>query len=788
VAPPGQQYPTGPAPFGIAISPSGKSLVIADIGAHVGSNINPRPSLTVLEKGASWEVQQLRLSPETGASAGVSTGVAFSAEHSAFVAEGNSGRVALIDLGFGERRRTIDLDQNGFAGSFAGDLTLDPHRDVLYVADPANFRVAIADPRSHRIIASIKAGYLPSALALSPDRRTLYVANAGLFEYHRIPRGTSFPPFELPGDPNARESNSVAVVDVSEPADPKVESFIRTGRPWGDGIHSGSSPSGIVAAADRVYVANAANDSITVIDAHSRRIQSEIPIRIPGLEQLRGILPAGLAFDEKRRWLLVAEAGINAIGVIDTNSGRILGHIPAGWYPTRVLVSGDTVFVANLRGRGVAAGGIEMSRKLEFDGHVLFFTDTHAGSVSIYALPGASELAAYTEFVMRACGFQAMPQQEGTAPEAIRHVVLIVKGLRSFDEILGDLTRASNGEVMAAPALAHLGGRGSADGGHKRLSLQQVNITPNHHAIAEHWAFSDNFYADSDLEAEGHRWLAGSYLKPVTESLLLAGAATDPSADGRPGRIGFPGVSVAPEDTPEQGTIWDHLAAHGISFYNFGEGLNLPGIRASGGSNSFLTDMPIPKVLYDRTFPNWPVLRGQAPDTERAALFVAEIERRFIKTGTDLPQFLYVVLPNDSISQAQPETGYPFPESAVADNDNALGLILEYLSGTPWWKRMVVFVTEAAGGGLDHIDPRRTVLLCAGPWVKRSYVSHTNTSFPGLVKTILAIFHLPSLNLFDRSAADLSDCFTSVPDYTSYQAIPVDRRIYSPASASGVSR
>lgn len=642
IAPVGEQHPTGAGPFALELSPSGKSLVTANIGPG-------DPSLTVIDNANPREVRQLRLEPrpDNDIPVIVSTGLAFSGEHSAFVSEGNSGRVALIDLATGERRRVIDLNESGLRDSFAANLAPDPQHDLLYIADPANLRVAIADTRMRRITDTVKLDFAPSALTLSGDRRSLYIAGAG----------------------------AVAIVDSSDPSHAKVETLIRTSATTEQHSH----PTGILVAGNRLYVSNPANDSIDVIDLDSRRVESEITIRIPGLEQFRGILPGGLAFHERSGWLLVAEAGINAIGVIDTKSGKVLGHIPAGWYPTGVRISRDAVFVTNLRGQGLAP---RLVRR---------------GSVSIYPLPAPNELPAYTEYVLRSCGLKPRPQDPVTVPDGVRHIVLIVKGRRSFDEILGDVTKAGNSAVMGAPGLAHLGSRGYADGGRKRLSLQQVNITPNHHAIARQWAFSDNFYAGD------------SY--------------------------------------PEFGPIWNHLASHGISFEKFEEPPNV-----------------------------------QLPDTEKASQFMAEISQQFVKTGHDLPQLVYIALGNDSISHAEPDSGYSYPESGMADNDNALGQILQYLSKTPWWKEMVVFVTEATGDGIDHVDPARTLLLCTGPWVKRNYVSHINTSFAGLLKTIFAILHVPSLDLFDLSAADLSDCFTRVPDYNSYQALASDTRIYDPGT------
>jgi hypothetical protein len=227
-------------------------------------------------------------------------------------------------------------------------------------------------------------------------------------------------------------------------------------------------------------------------------------------------------------------------------------------------------------------------------------------------------------------------------------------------------------------------------------------VTPNHHAIATEWAFSDNFYLDGDTGPGGQEWMAA----------------------------------------------FGHLLRHGISFYRFGEGFD-----------------------------------PQMADTDRARRFIHEIDEEFGSTNTDLPQFILVQLPNDRRATARPKAGYPYDESYVADNDEALGRILEYLSGTRWWGRMAVFVTESgADGGIDHINRDRTLLLSAGPWARKHYVSHINASFPSLLKTIFRMLGVPPMNLFDASAADLSDCFAPAADLASYHAIPVDPRVYNPRS------
>src|SRR5581483_6955540 len=131
-----------------------------------------------------------------------------------------------------------------------------------------------------------------------------------------------------------------------------------------------------------------------------------------------------------------------------------------------------------------------------------------------------------------------------------------------------------------------------------------------------------------------------------------------------------------------------------------------------------------------------------------------------------------------------PDDGYPYEESFTADNDYALGRIVQFLSGTKWWREMAVLVTEDdAQGGMDHIDAQRTVLMGIGPWVRRGYVSHANSSFPGLLKTIFRLLHLPPLNLYDAAATDLSDLFTAEPDYAPYKLLKVDERLFDPATA-----
>ena len=828
----GHQYVTGPGPFGLAISASGKTLVSANSGPD-------RFSLTVLEldKDGAWQVRQLvapkKKKPKEGEREGddkddqwhsVFMGLAFATEHVVFASEGNSGRVRLVDLATGAAKKIYDLNRDGFADSFTGDLAFDAERGVVYVLDQANFRLVAIDVRKQRVLSSVRLGRLPFALALSPDKRKAYVTNIGMFEYKPVPgvdvhnlreTGLPFPAFGFPspeardgarretarapvdvpglGDPNAREANSLAVVDLSDPAAPKVETFIHTGLAFGEGIDGGSSPSGVVATADRVFVSNGHNDSITVIDPKTNTIAGQIDIRVPGLEKLRGVLPIGMAYDAATGWLLVAEAGINAVGVIDTRQSKVLGHLPAAWFPSRVLIDRQTVYVTNVNGQGTGPNVWQSA----FASGESFIGTFRRGSITSFPMPaleGSAGVTAATESVLDNNGFKPRDEPPASLPSAVKYVVMIVKENRTFDEVFGDIQRLANGSsVMGAPGVARFGQAGHAAGKGDRLSVQRVNVTPNHHALALRWSFSDNFYADSEVSVDGHHWLVGSYPDAWTETSYRASYA-----DGRdfrfptsaPGRLNFAesNSSVHPEEQPEGGTLWHHLARHGVTFRNYGEGFELAGVDEGKGykptGGRFVTNVPMPNPLFQNTSRDYPVFNMNIPDQFRATQFIHEIQEKYVKGGEPFPHFIFIHLPNDHMTQPRPQDGYPYEASYVADNDYALGRIVEFLSHTPWWREMAIFVTEDdAQGGRDHIDAHRTVWMGIGPYFKRGYVSHVNTGFPGMLKTIFRLLGLPPLNLFDAVASDLSDCFTTTPDFDGYQAGKEDARIFDPAAA-----
>ena len=783
----GSQIELGPGAFGLAISPKGL-IGVSETGFERFGVSVLTPHKDGWNQSLLWAVPTDELDPRSRAAKqpdrwqSASYGIAFDSEKSVWIAEGETGKVRLLDAANGAHRKLININSGDFHNSYTADLAIDPVRHILYALDQGNDRLVLIDTVKDTILSSVPTGHMPFTIALSPDRNTVYVANIGIFRYQVLSAPLAFPPIAFPSsDPNTREANSICVINVHDAQKPVVETWIRTGPAIGATVQNGtgqpagiavggSAPTGILAVGNKLYVSNAHSDSISVISVPDYKVLGQIVIRVPWLLPLRGFLPAGMVYDPVTKWLLVAEAGVNAVGVIDTDRNVVIGHLPVGMYPTSIGLADGRVWVVNSRGRG---SGANASRPLQDPDEPRTF---YRGTLTSFTMPAQGDLQKLTATAFAANGFFVENTIAPSMPAGIKHVVLIVKQNRAFDEILGDVGNASNGQVMANVALARYGMHGRADGGGTHFSVKDAAITPNTHAIAKQFAFSDNFYADGDSDVDGHHWLTGVIPDLFTMSGLFGsygGQRHFILDNNSPGRLLFAGTDTAtlPLEIPENGTLWDHLQRNGITFRNFGEGLDVPGLT----DGQYTTNIPMQEVLARNTSRDYPGPSLDIPDQVRADKLIAELGK------TPLPQFTFISLPNDQTGDDRPTGGYPYASSWVADNDFALGRILEYLSHSPWWRETAVFVTEdTAAGGIDLVDAHRTILLAAGPYVRRDYVSHTNVSFPGLLKTIFRILRIPALNLMDQTAAGLGDMFTDEPDYTPYKAVLPEKRIFDP--------
>jgi hypothetical protein len=245
---------------------------------------------------------------------------------------------------------------------------------------------------------------------------------------------------------------------------------------------------------------------------------------------------------------------------------------------------------------------------------------------------------------------------------------------------------------------------------------------------------------------------------------------------------------VLPEDYNEAGALWEHLTRHGVSFYNFGFGTEMPasleqqmfketGIRMS-------VSFPLPKPLFDHTSRIYPTFNMAIPDQYRVDVFEQEMRDRWESGREEFPQLVTMVLPQDHLTDPHPADGYPLRESYMADNDLALGRVMQTLSHGRWWPEMLVIVAEDdPQGGRDHVDAHRSILMLAGPHVRRGYLSPTLASFGSIMRIMFLALAVPPLNQFDATASLPLDFFSATPDATPYDAKPVDRRVFDPGAA-----
>lgn len=837
ITPRGRQLEVAPHPYGLVLSPDGSLAVTANSGVRpfsvsiITDLLSESPKTRQIPKG---------FNTEEGVLESVYMGLAVApGNQTLYVGGGQEGMVVIFDLLADERSGQIEangeFEGRHYEDSYVGDLALSRDGRILYALDQANFRLLVADTESRKLLASIRLGRYPFGLALSPDGQRVYIANVGMFEYSRIEdvdpddaerQGLPYPPFsflskearegvevegyKVPGlgDPNVPESFSVWEVDVSEPAKPRVTAKVKTGVLVGEMVEGipavgGASPNSVAAADRWVFVSNGNNDSISVIDTQKDSVVRTIQIQLDRrLGNLRGIIPFGLALSPDQRRLYVAEAGINAVAVIDTRTGRVLGHIPAGWFPSRLAVSGDgrSLIVANAKGFGSGPnGGPDFTPGPEgtYIGNVM------KGTVSIIPIPDDADLSGETQRVIannfrfeeRATADRngrtdnPIPRspRENTSP--IKHVVFVVKENRTYDEVFGQVEGADG-----LPGLARYGSDVTFSSRDGRLKVEHATVMPNHLALAERYAICDNFYCDSDVSADGHRWLVGVYPNEWVEVNVAAsyGGGREMKFDSSaPGQLAFVGASAAiyPEDYNEAGSIWDHFSRHRVDYFNFGLSVQFATpveddrrFKYSGTRN--VINYPAPAELIEHTSRIFATYNTSIPDQFRVDMFIREYKERWTGKGKTLPSFISVYLPNDHGAGERPEDGYPFRESYMADNDLALARLVEFLSGTPSWKDMAIFVTEDdPQNGVDHIDAHRSLLMVVSPWAKKRYVSHVHASFGSIIKTVWHILGLPYLNQYDAGATDLADMFTDQPDYSPYFALPADPRIFDPQKA-----
>jgi YVTN family beta-propeller protein len=822
IHPAGNWIAVAPYPFALAVRPDGAQLAVPSIGFPFALNVIEGPFTG--EGGARAAVRRMPAGAENDPAIEVHAGLAYSTDGALlYVATGDSGKIRTYHSNDWTKAGEVSLDgsiagaggeKNVAHGSFAATLVVSPDGKTLYALDQGNWRVVILDAATLKRIAEVPTGNYPFGLALSPDGARLYVTNTGLFEYTTIPgasekdplgTGLHFPPFGYPskearegtvvdgkkiaglGDENSDRGSSLWTYDVRDREHPAVTAKLRLGtkitETTGETV-GGAAPTGVVAADHAVFVSLAHEDALAKIGTDGTRVLAQTELSPFTGERfkdrlgrpLRGVMPSGLSLRGGR--VYVAESGIDAVGVLDSASMQVIEHIPVGWNPSAVEFApdGQTLYVVNTKGKGAGAN----AGKLHDPKTPTYVGSLEMGSVSAIRLDGLGAAAELTKAVIAA---NSTAIADRAALPRLKHCFLVVRENRTYDEVLGDVAGA-NGDA----SLARYGLDGWAE---EQKDATHLKVTPNLHALVGQFAMSDNFYVDSDVSADGHRWVMGINPTPFFNTAWTSGYGgrrrADPGAE-QPGRRALFGGADAPmpEDEPQFGSLWEHVAASGKGLLNYGEGLEIEGNGEIDGAepegNRLFLNSPLPKPVFEFSDRRFPTFNLGIPDQFRATEFERDFKLKL--AAGKVPALIVIRLPNDHTADPRTADGYAFRASFVADNDLALGRIVEFLSKTSIWKDSALFVTEDdAQGGVDHVDAHRSILLVASPWVKPGTVSHEHTSMGSITRTIDALLGLGEMNLEDALAGEIGGIFDNSPHLEPFKAQETDKRVFDPAKA-----
>ncbi|MDB5270258.1 MAG: hypothetical protein JWP58_3298 [Hymenobacter sp.] len=492
----------------------------------------------------------------------------------------------------------------------------------------------------------------------------------------------------------------------------------------------------------RLFVANANSNSVSVIDTRAGLVTETLNTALFPTSPA-GSTPDGLALSIDDSQLFIANADNNCLAVFDVRgprASRPLGFIPTGWYPTAVRVVGTQLLIANGKGStskpnpdGPNPIRDEGEKGKGYIGGLLL------GSLSRLPVPDEKALAAFSTQVYANTPFtktrEASPDVPAGSPvprrvgdaSPIRHVFYIIKENRTYDQVLGDLP-AGNGDAS--------------------LCLFPEKVTPNHHALTREFVLLDNFYVDAEVSADGHNWSTAAYATDFVEKSWPG------NYSGRGGEYDFEGKRGEVAE-PKDGFLWDYCRRAGRTFRSYGEFVYKGKASVPALQGHFCE----PYAGFDL----------HVKDVDRERIWEQDFDR--LMAAHQLPDLSIIRLPNDHTYGAR--KGEFSPLSYAADNDLALGRLIEHLSQSPVWKESVVMIVEDdAQNGPDHIDAHRSTAYLAGPYIRRHAVVHTAYTTSGMLRTLELILGLPPMSQYDAAALPLWACFTPKPNFKPYTLRP----------------
>jgi YVTN family beta-propeller protein len=548
-----------------------------------------------------------------------------------------------------------------------------------------------------------------------------------------------------------------------------------------DELPLGLHPTAIINSPDKrlLYVANGNSDYISVIDVNKETVVDSIDIGLFSKQYAYyGSSPGALQIDSSGTTLYVANGLDNAVAVIPLRNWQegqngngakgtgnsVAGYIPTEAYPSGIILSRNRLYVTNLEAKGARvlsdAGG-----DLPAAGNNTMAYNVHKqlASISIIPLPARTELAAYTERVKKMnlfyrialtnrlprAGRRPLPVPERIGePSLFRHVIYVVKENKTYDQVFGDLKQ----------------GRGMP-----KLCIYGDSITPNQHLLASDFSLLDNYYASGKSSAEGHQWTDAAMVSDYIERNVRAWFRS------------YPHRQADALVYNKNGFIWNNALDHGKKVRIYGEAcLTHYDTKMNWFAlyDKYLNREDIKQYNTSTIARIRPVISANYPDCDninftdqlRADIFIEELNKAAAEPGDSLPEFIELSLPDDHTAGTSPN--FPTPRAMVADNDLAVGRIIEAVSHSRFWDSTVIFVTEDdSQSGWDHISSYRTTCLVISPYSNLNKTIHTQYNQTSMVRTIEQILGLPPMNIIDATALPMFDCFTNTKSAFRYQSV-----------------
>lgn len=490
-------------------------------------------------------------------------------------------------------------------------------------------------------------------------------------------------------------------------------------------IEVGRHPSALAVRGTRLYVTLAGSDRVAVVDTKLRKIARYLRDAAPGAPS-EGSTPNAVALTSDGKRLLVAEADNNAVAVFDVATGKLLGRVPTDWYPTAIAEVGDQLLVLSGKGHGTHAnpdGPVPLTNWPDEKPTAYTLGQLNGTLRMLSASLPPPQLASFTKRVVAANNWQRMPAARRYPP--FRHVVYIIKENRTYDQVLGDMKEG--------------------DGDASLVYFPDISITPNHHALARRFGLFDRFFVNAEVSSQGHIWSTAAYVTNYGEKTVPSGYAGK-RAD----------VDGEESDEPERGFLWTLATREGITFRDYGE-------MVKGNPGWPVTQHDLGADVN----PDYVPMDMVTQDQKRADVWIAELQR-YVRDG-NMPQLEVVWLPMDHLAAGRP--GKCTPRACMADNDLALGRIVQALSHSPYWKDTVIFVVEDdAQAGPDHTDSHRAPFYAISAYNRPGTV-HRFINTTDVIAAMEDILGMGRLSKFDYFSRSLSDIFAPAPDLTPYDPI-----------------